>query len=219
MSMPTIRPSPKTDLTTLKISQPAHRALAAAGIKTLAQLAKRTEAELLALHGFGPKAITILKPVLKANGLAFKGSAPATKKTAPARATRKPSDPEPAQGGSKAADVRAIDAYLASLGDWRGTALAQIRKIVLAAVPGMVETWKWNVPVWARNGNVVAASAMKQYVKINFFKGASLSDPDGMFNAGLDSKVMRSIDIHPGDKLNAARLKALVKAAAALNNE
>jgi len=91
----------------------------------------------------------------------------------------------------------------------------------------MVETWKWNAPVWARNGNVVAASAMKQYVKItmkqyvkiNFFKGASLSDPDGMFNAGLDSKVMRSIDIHPGDRLNAARLKALVKAAAALNNE
>ena len=217
--MPNPRPTPKTDLTKVQISQPAHRALAGAGIQTLAQLAKRTEAELLALHGFGPKAIAILKPVLKAKGLAFKGSAPTTKKSAPARATRRPSDPEPAQGGSEAADVRAIDAYLASLGDWRGAALAQIRKIVLSAVPGMVETWKWNAPVWAHNGNVVAASAMKKYVKINFFKGASLPDPDGMFNAGLDSKVMRSIDIHPGDRLNVARLKALVKAAAALNNE
>ncbi len=89
--------------------------------------------------------------------------------------------------------------------------------MILDASPGLVEEWKWNTPVWSHNGNVVAAGAFQDHVKVNFFKGASLSDPKGMFNAGLEAKATRAIDIHEGDKLNEAALKELVRAAVALN--
>jgi hypothetical protein len=79
------------------------------------------------------------------------------------------------------------------------------------------EEWKWGSPVWAHNGLVCAASAFKDHVKVNFFKGATLKDPKRTFNAGLDAKAMRSIDFHQGDKIDAAALKALVKAAVAQN--
>ncbi len=223
MSIP--KSPPTSDLLAVKLSQPAHRALAGAGIKSLAQLAKRTEAEVLALHGVGPTAIPEMKAALKAKGLMFKSTKPA--KAAPkaalkptAKTAAKPAKKTAGQAASSAAASAAskqIDAYLAGLGDWRGAMLSRIRKVVLAAVPDVIETWKWNVPVWGRNGNIVAASAMKQYVKINFFFGASLADPQKLFNAGLESKVMRSIDIHPNDKLNEAGLKALLAAAAALD--
>ena len=110
-----------------------------------------------------------------------------------------------------------ITAYIATHDDWRGAMLARIREIVLEAHPGMAEEWKWGTPVWTHNGLVCAASAFKEHVKINFFKGASLEDPKGLFNAGLDAKTMRSIDFHEGDKIDAAALQRLVGAAVALN--
>jgi hypothetical protein len=110
-----------------------------------------------------------------------------------------------------------IAEYIDSYPDWRGAMLARIREIVLEAAPGMTEEWKWGTPVWTNNGLVCAASGFKEHVKVNFFKGASLEDPKGLFNAGLEGKTMRSIDFHEGDKINAAGLKSQVKAAVALN--
>jgi hypothetical protein len=118
---------------------------------------------------------------------------------------------------SKSESSKRITAYITSHDDWRGPMLARIRKIVLGAVPGLVEEWKWGTPVWSDNGLVCAASAFKDHVKVNFFKGASLKDPKGTFNAGLDAKAMRSVDFHQGDKIDQAALGSLVKEAAAFN--
>lgn len=107
--------------------------------------------------------------------------------------------------------------YIAGLADWRGKMLARLRQIILKADPDLTEEWKWGTPVWSRKGNVVAVSAFKDHVKINFFKGAALSDPHGLFNAGLDAKAMRSIDLFEGDKINETALKELVREAVALN--
>lgn len=110
-----------------------------------------------------------------------------------------------------------IDHRIKELDDWRGKTLARIRKLVLDAVPAMVEEWKWDTPVWSNNGNVVAAGAFKDYLKINFFKGALLEDPAHLFNAGLEAKASRAIDIHENDKINEVALKELIRSAAALN--
>lgn len=110
-----------------------------------------------------------------------------------------------------------ITQHIAEHKDWRGKTLARLRKLVLSAAPELTEEWKWGTPVWAHKGNVVAAGAFKDHVKLNFFKGASLEDPDGLLNAGLDAKATRAIDIREGDKLNEAALKALIRAAVALN--
>lgn len=110
-----------------------------------------------------------------------------------------------------------ISQYIAGLGDWRGELLARLRALVLDAAPELVEEWKWDTPVWAANGNVVAGGAFKNHVKLNFFKGASLADPHGLFNAGLDAKASRGIDFHEGDEVNETALRDLVRAAAALN--
>ena len=111
-----------------------------------------------------------------------------------------------------------IDKHISELSDWRGNVIAQIRKIIHEAAPGIVEEWKWDTPVWSQNGNVVAAGAFKDHVKINFFKGALLEDPRRMFNAGLEAKTTRAIDLHQGDKLNEAGLNDLVQSAVALNS-
>jgi len=103
------------------------------------------------------------------------------------------------------------------LADWRGTMLARLRTVILEAAPGIVEEWKWDVPVWSYNGNVVSAAAFQAHVKINFFKGASLHDPHGLLNAGLEAKQSRAIDIHEGDEINTEALKDLIRAAIALN--
>jgi len=92
-----------------------------------------------------------------------------------------------------------------------------LRKLILEAAPGFTEEWKWGTPVWSLKGNVAAVGAFKDHLKINFFKGASLPDPHGLFNAGLDSKATRAIDLQEGDKINEAALKELVRAAVALN--
>ena len=110
-----------------------------------------------------------------------------------------------------------ITNQIAELADWRGKLLARLRKLILETAPGITEEWKWGTPVWSHKGNVVAVGAFKDHLKINFFKGASLPDPHGLFNAGLDAKATRAIDLHEGDKINEPALKELVRAAVALN--
>jgi hypothetical protein len=110
-----------------------------------------------------------------------------------------------------------ITNQIAELGDWRGQMLARLRKLILEADPDMTEDWKWGTGVWVHKGNVVSLGAFKDHVKINFFKGASLEDPQGLFNAGLESKAMRAIDLHKGEEVNEAALKDLIRAATALN--
>ena len=110
-----------------------------------------------------------------------------------------------------------IDNRIAELNDWRGERLAHLRKLILDAAPGIVEEWKWDTPVWSQNGNVVAAGAFQDHVKLNFFQGALLEDHH-LFNAGLDAKATRAIDIYEGDKIDEAALKELVRAAVALNS-
>jgi hypothetical protein len=110
-----------------------------------------------------------------------------------------------------------ITQRISELSDWRGKLLARLRKLVLAADPNIVEEWKWETPVWSHKGNVVAFGAFQDHVKINFFKGASLPDPHGLFNAGLDAKATRAIDLHDGDKINEPALKELIRAAVAYN--
>ena len=95
--------------------------------------------------------------------------------------------------------------------------LARLRKLIRDAARELAEGWKWNTPVWSHNGNVLAVGAFKDHVKINMFKGASLTDPHGLFNAGREAKVSRAIDIHKGDVINEVALKDLVRPAVALN--
>ena len=120
---------------------------------------------------------------------------------------------------SKAAPTpsQRITNHIAELADWRGTLLARLRQLILETDSAMVEEWKWETPVWSHTGNVVAAGAFKDHVKLNFFKGASLPDPHGLFNAGLDAKATRAIDIHKGDTLNEPALQELIRAAVAQN--
>ena len=110
-----------------------------------------------------------------------------------------------------------ITNQIAELADWRGKMLARLRKLILEADPDITEEWKWGTAVWSHKGNVVAIGAFKDHVKLNFFKGASLKDPKGLFNAGLEAKATRAIDLHEGDKINEAALKDLFRAAVALN--
>ncbi|MBC7995884.1 MAG: DUF1801 domain-containing protein [Rhizobacter sp.] len=110
-----------------------------------------------------------------------------------------------------------IDEKIAGLGDWRGERLSQLRELIRAAVPGVVEEWKWAVPVWSHHGIVCTGETYKKVVKMTFPKGASLADPSGLFNSSLEGKVRRAIDFHEGDKLDKKALTALFRAAAALN--
>ena len=111
-----------------------------------------------------------------------------------------------------------ITKHIHDLADWRGKVLEQLRKLIHDAAPGAIEEWKWNTPIWSQNGNIVAIGAFQDHVKINFFKGASLNDSHGLFNAGLEAKASRAIDMHEGDRMNTAALKDLVRAAVALND-
>jgi len=111
-----------------------------------------------------------------------------------------------------------ITSHINDLGDWRGKVLAHLRELICGAAPDLIEEWKWNTPVWSHNGNVVAVGAFQDHVKVNFFKGASLDDPHRLFNAGLDAKATRAIDIHEGERINEAALKNLVRAAVALTS-
>src|SRR5688572_9362280 len=95
-----------------------------------------------------------------------------------------------------------IDKYIASLPDWRGQTMARLRQIIHETEPDVIEEWKWGTPVFAKNGSFVALGAFKDHVKINFFKGASLADPNHLFNSGLEAKTSRSIDIHQGEQID-----------------
>jgi hypothetical protein len=107
-----------------------------------------------------------------------------------------------------------IDQLIAELRDWRGETFAAIRKTILAADREIVEEWKWmGTPVWSRDGIIALANAHKKWVKLTFAHGASLPDPDKLFNAGLEGNMRRAIDFFEGDKINERALKNLVRAA------
>src|SRR5450631_1970729 len=111
-----------------------------------------------------------------------------------------------------------IDQLIAKLKDWRGKTLAGIRKTILAADPEISEEWKWmGSPAWSRDGIIAVGSAHKDKVKLTFAHGASLKDPDKLFNAGLGGKAWRAIDLVEGDAINERALKALVRAAVDYN--
>ncbi|BDT67675.1 hypothetical protein os1_18530 [Comamonadaceae bacterium OS-1] len=110
-----------------------------------------------------------------------------------------------------------IDARIQELGGWRGPMLAQVRALILQAVPGVVEEWKWRGPVWSLHGILCTGEAYKSAVKLTFAKGAALPDPAALFNASLEGNTRRAIDLHKGDALDAEAFQTLIRAAAALN--
>ncbi len=112
---------------------------------------------------------------------------------------------------------RHIDERIKELGGWRGETLARIREIVMSAYPGIIEEWKWEVPVWSFEGIICTGEAYKSVVKMTFAKGASVKDPAHLFNSSLEGKTRRAIDFREGEKINEKALKALVRAAAELN--
>src|SRR5215813_820210 len=122
---------------------------------------------------------------------------------------------------SKGDDAKAsqlITNMINELGDWRGKLIARLRKLILNTAPDVTEQWKWGTAVWTSNGMVCAAGAFKDHVKLNFFKGASLKDPNRLFNAGLGAKATRAIDFSEGDKIDETALKALIREAVAYNS-
>jgi hypothetical protein len=125
---------------------------------------------------------------------------------------------------AEASPSHLIDARIAALNDWRGETLARVRKLIKEADPDIVEEVKWRkpsnpigVPVWEHDGIICTGETYKAAVKLSFAKGAALDDPSGLFNSSLEGNVRRAIDIHEGDKINEKALKALIRAAVALN--
>ena len=111
-----------------------------------------------------------------------------------------------------------IDRRIAELGDWRGEMLGRIRALIKEADPGIVEEWKWmGTPVWSHDGIVCTGETYKSQVKMTFAKGASLEDPSGLFNSSLEGNVRRAIDFHEDEEIDEEALKALIRAAVALN--
>jgi hypothetical protein len=111
-----------------------------------------------------------------------------------------------------------IDARIEDLGDWRGALLGRLRALVKDADPDVVEEWKWRgVPVWEHDGILCTGETYKKVVKMTFFKGAALEDPAGLFNSSLEGSTRRAIDFHEGEEIDEEALKALVRAAVALN--
>ncbi|MDT3687128.1 MAG: DUF1801 domain-containing protein [Pseudorhodoplanes sp.] len=141
------------------------------------------------------------------------------------KATTKTKKTETAPKDGKAdSPSQLIGAKIKKLGDWRGETLARVRAIIKQADPDMVEEVKWRkpsnplgVPVWEHDGIICTGETYKDKVKLTFAKGAALDDPSGLFNASLDGNVRRAIDFHEGDKINEWALKALIRAAVALN--
>jgi len=111
-----------------------------------------------------------------------------------------------------------IDERIKDLGDWRGETLSRLRALVQEADPDVVEEWKWRgVPTWYHDGILFTGETYKNVVKMTFARGAALPDPSGLFNSSLEGNVRRAIDFHEGEKLNEKALKALFRAAVALN--
>ena len=121
-----------------------------------------------------------------------------------------------AKGGDSPSQL--IDARIKELRDWRGETLSRVRTLINQADPEIVEEWKWRgVPVWSHAGIICTGETYKNVVKMTFAKGASLEDPSGLFNSSLEGNTRRAIDFHEGDKIDEAALKALIRAAVALN--
>jgi hypothetical protein len=119
------------------------------------------------------------------------------------------------KGGSPS---QLIDARIKELGDWRGTMLGRLRALIKEADPEIVEEWKWRgVPVWSHDGMICTGETYKAVVKMTFAKGAALQDPARLFNSSLDGNTRRAIDFHKDDKIDAAALKTLIRAAVTLN--
>jgi len=147
-------------------------------------------------------------------------SKPATKRR-PVAAKR--TSKTAAKSGSKEgkggdAPSRLIDARIKELGDWRGETLARVRMLIKQADPDVIEEWKWRgVPVWSHAGIICTGETYRSVVKMTFAKGASLEDPSGLFNSSLEGNTRRAIDLHEGNKIDEKALKALIRAAVALN--
>ena len=128
---------------------------------------------------------------------------------------KRKSGSEEGQGDSPS---QLIDARIEELGDWRGEMLARIRALIKEADPEVVEEWKWRgVPTWYHAGMICTGETYKEVVKMTFAKGASLEDPSGLFNSSLEGNTRRAIDFHQGDEIDEEALKALIRAAVALN--
>jgi len=136
------------------------------------------------------------------------------KKTAGAKATSTSKKAVAPQGGSAS---RMIDQRIKELADWRGEMLARLRALIKQADPEVVEEWKWDVPVWSHDGLICTGESYKQIVKLTFAKGAALADPSHLFNSSLEGNTRRAIDFREGDTIDEKALKALVRAAVALN--
>lgn len=111
-----------------------------------------------------------------------------------------------------------IDARIEELGDWRGETLSRLRALIRDADPEVVEEWKWGgVPIWEHDGIICTGETYKKVVKMTFLKGASLDDPNGIFNSSLEGNTRRAIDFHEGEEIDEEGLKGLIRAAVALN--
>jgi hypothetical protein len=120
------------------------------------------------------------------------------------------------QTGKSPAEL--IDARIKELGDWRGKLLSRVRSLIKQADPEIIEEWKWRgVPVWSHDGLICTGESYRNVVKMTFLKGAALDDPSRLFNASLDGNTRRAIDLHEGDTIDEEALKALIRAAVALN--
>ena len=115
------------------------------------------------------------------------------------------------------APSRLIDERIKQLADWRGRTLARVRSLIKQAEPAVIEEWKWQVPVWSHDGIVCTGETYKNAVKLTFPTGASLADPSRLFNASLEGRTRRAIDLHEGDDVDEEAFKALIREAAALN--
>ena len=125
--------------------------------------------------------------------------------------------PEP-RGGKGTSASRMIDARIEELADWRGKTLSRVRTLIKQADPEVVEEWKWRgVPVWSHDGLICTGETYRSVVKMTFARGAALEDPAGLFNSSLEGNTRRAIDLHEGEKIDEAALKALVRAAVRLN--
>jgi hypothetical protein len=122
------------------------------------------------------------------------------------------------EGKAPSAASELIDGRIQELTDWRGEVLARVRALIKQADPAVVEEWKWRgVPVWSHAGIICTGETYKSVVKMTFAKGALLEDPSGLFNSSLEGNIRRAIDVHEGDRIDEKALKALVRAAVALN--
>jgi hypothetical protein len=140
---------------------------------------------------------------------------PASARSGRARSASVKAQASPAKAGTPS---RLIDGRIKELGDWRGKLLSRLRAIIHQADPEVVEEWKWRgVPVWSHDGILCTGETYKNVVKMTFARGASLKDPAGLFNASLEGNTRRAIDFQEGDKVDEAALKALIRAAVALN--